>query len=232
MLKVSSFFFFFFFLCNKSKVSSSFKNIFRSWIYCFTSALRSYLFGKKELIAWGKLNLCKQVDKVLKLIYLDADWSAAQWCLNRLLTSVPTLPFFFFLFFAFSCRSPFGIWSLLWDSLQRWKSDSQWHILRRSCSPPFVFVSLDKKEYSTLFLGGNKHTAFILNVKIYFVMQRNGDLGSPRTSNGFIKCGINQNRDYGCLTHKLGVVFLSQSVGPLACGCSSFSGIIKGDGTN
>lgn len=36
------------------------------------------------------MNLFKQVDKVLNLIYLDADWSGVERCLNRLLTPVPT----------------------------------------------------------------------------------------------------------------------------------------------
>lgn len=43
------------------------------------------------LITLGKLNLHKQVDKVLNLICVVADWVAAQRCLNGLLTLVPTL---------------------------------------------------------------------------------------------------------------------------------------------
>lgn len=93
------------------------------------------------------------------------------------------------------------------------------------------FFFLKNKNIAHCFWGEQTHILYF-ECEDLFRDAKKWDLGLPRTSNGFIKCGINQNRDYGCLTHKLGVVFLSQSVGPLACGCSSFSGIIKGDGTN
>lgn len=112
---------------NNLKVSTLFENVIPLMNILLYVRVTALFVWEKELIAWGKLNLCKQVDKVLKLIYLDADWSAAQWCLNRLLTSVPT-PLFFL-----AARVHLAYGAFCNSHILGWKSESRWHILSKSC---------------------------------------------------------------------------------------------------
>lgn len=113
-----------------------------------------------ELIAWGKLNLCKQVDKVLNLIYLDADWSAAQPCLNRLLTPVPTpliLALEVHLAYEASCET---------HTLTQVKNEDLNQVGSGSYSHQKFFLS----EVSTLFFA-NIHKACMFNIRIHSMMQ-------------------------------------------------------------
>lgn len=114
-----------------------------------------FVWEKKEVIAWGKLNSCKQVDKVLKLIYLDADWSAAQWCLNRLLTSVPTLPFFFSFFLRSAAEAHLASGAsceIHFRGENLTHSGTSWGKVA-SPPPPFFFL-WKKKNIAHCFLGG------------------------------------------------------------------------------
>lgn len=186
---------------NKSdnlKVSALFENVLPLMNILLYVRVTALFVWEKELIAWGKLNLCKQVDKVLKLIYLDADWSAAQWCLNRLLTSVPTPLFFFFLAAQVHLACGASCNSHVWG----WKSESRWRILSKSC---FSFLI---RSWCIILLG--RHTKRLFPTLGSISRCNEIVPGTAKDLKQGVKCAIKQNRNHWCLSHKTGSCFCLQ----------------------